>query len=89
MGRFAVAVQVEQVDVVAARGDVIHPRQSIELEVESGMRRIGGAVHEQHRALGTEWVEVGRPLVAHENLDAGIVRRHHELFRGKRRSGGD
>jgi len=77
--RFAVAAQVEQVDVVAARRDVIHPRHVAELEIEGGRGRVGGAVHVQHRAFRPERRHVRRTLVAHVDLDAG-VRRHHHLF---------
>ena len=82
---FAVAADVEQVDVVAARGDVIHPRHAIELEVERRVRGVGGAVHEQQRALGSECGHVGRALVAHVDFNARF-RRHHHLFHDDLRS---
>jgi len=77
--RSAVSPQVEQIDVVTARGDVVHPRQPVELEVERGVRGIGRTVHEQQRALGSERGQVGRALVAHVDFNAGF-RRHHHLF---------
>jgi hypothetical protein len=63
---------------------MIHPGAAFDRQIERGVRRIRGAVHKQHHALGAECAQVCRPLVAHENLDAGIVRRHHEIFDGKR-----
>ena len=77
---FAVAAQIEQIDVVTAGGDVIHPRQAAEPEIERGVRRIGRAMHEQQCALGPERRHVGGPLVADIDLDAGIERRHHEFL---------
>ena len=79
-GRLAVAAQVEQPDVVAARGDVFHPGQAIELEVEGGLRRIGRAVDIEHGLLGPEARHVGRPLVADVDLDAGIAGLDHHLL---------
>ena len=92
--RLAVAAHVEQIDVVAARRDVFHPGQAIELEVECRLGRIGRAMHEQQCALRPEPRHVGRPLVAHVDLDAGIGGRHHhllgdELGRGRGGSGRD
>ena len=81
---FAVAAQIEQINVVAARGDVIHPRAAFDRQIEGGVRGVSGAVDEQHRAFGAECAHLRRPLVAHENLDAGIARRHHEVFGGER-----
>ena len=82
---FAVAADVEQVDVVAARGDVVHPRHAVELEVERRVRGVGRAVHEQQRALGSECGHVGRVLVAHVDFNARF-RRHHHLFHDDLRS---
>ncbi len=82
--RLAVTAQVDQIDIVAARRDVIHPRQAAELQVKRRGCRIGGAVDVEHRALRPERGHVGGPLVADVDLDAG-VRRHHHLFRHQAR----
>jgi hypothetical protein len=42
----AAAAQVEQINVVTARGDVIHPGTALDRQIEGGMRRISSAVHE-------------------------------------------
>jgi hypothetical protein len=64
---------------------VIHPGAAFDRQIERGVRRIGGAVHEQQCALRAKGAHVGGPLVAHENIDPGIVRRHHEVFGGELR----
>src|SRR5262249_21986634 len=51
-GGFALAPQIEKINVVSARGDVIHPRHSAELKVEGGAGGIGCAMHVEYRALG-------------------------------------
>src|SRR5215813_13371300 len=51
---FAIAAQIEKVNVVAARGDVVHPRHSVELEIEGRAGGISCAMHVEYRAVGTE-----------------------------------
>src|SRR5262249_42853794 len=77
---FAIAAQIEKLNVVSARGDVVHPRHSAELEVEGRAGRIGRSMHVEYRALGTERGHVGRVLVAHVDLDPRIGGFHHHLF---------
>src|SRR5262249_49806138 len=55
---FSIAAQIQKVNVVPARGDVIHPRHSAELQVEGRASGIGCAVHVEYRALGTERARV-------------------------------
>ena len=76
--RAAIAAQVEQIHVVTARRDVVHPRCIAKLEIEGGACRIGRAVHEQDGALRPERSHVGRTLVTHVNLYARL-RLNHEL----------
>ena len=64
---FAVAAQVDQINVKAPSRDVVHPRNASELQVEGRFGRIGPTMDEQDRAIGTEGFQVGRPLVA--NID--------------------
>src|SRR5665213_1935449 len=55
-------------------GDVVHPREAAELQIERGVGRIGRAVDEQHGALRPEIGPVGGMLVADEQLNAGVGR---------------
>jgi hypothetical protein len=56
-----------------------------ELEVERRLRRVGGAVDEQQRALRREGAHFGGMLVADVNLQAGLRRVDHRFFRGQLR----
>jgi hypothetical protein len=76
----AIAAQIEKVDVIAALGDVIHPRHSTEREVEGGAGRISRAMHEEYGALRTERGHIGRVLVAHVDLDPRVRGFHDHLF---------
>src|SRR5262249_58810775 len=50
---FAIAAQIEKVNVVAARGDVVHPRHSVELEIEGRAGGVKFALHVENPAGGT------------------------------------
>jgi hypothetical protein len=52
--RFSVAAQVDEIGVVAAARDVVHPGQAVELQVERSRRRVGRAVDEKHDVVGGE-----------------------------------
>ena len=80
--RAAVAPDVHQVHVEAALGDEVHPRLAAERQVEGGLRRVGGAVHEEQRPLRPEARHALGVLVADVELDAGILRRNHRLLDG-------
>ena len=83
ISRFDVSIetaQIEKINVVSARGDVVHPRHSAELEVEGRAGGIGCAMHVEYRALGTERGHDGRALVAYVDLDPRIGGFHHHLF---------
>jgi hypothetical protein len=69
----AVAAQIDQIHVEAAAGDVVHPGEAVEREIEPGLGRIGGTVHEQQDALGRESAHVRRALAAQVQLDAWRV----------------
>jgi hypothetical protein len=79
-GRAAVAAQIDEVDVVTALGDVIHPGEAVQPQVEGGFGGIGRAVHVEQDLVGGELLHALRVLVAHVELDARVGRGHHELF---------
>src|SRR5262245_40744558 len=62
---FAIAAQIEKINVVPARRDVVHPRHSAELEIEGRAGRISCAMHVEYRAFGTERGHLDRALIAH------------------------
>src|SRR5262249_6170844 len=68
------------INVVPARGDVIHPRHSPELEVEGRAGGIGCAMHGEYRALGAGRGDVCRALVPHVDLDPRVGPFHPPLF---------
>jgi len=91
LGAVAEAPHVEAPHVEAARGDVVHPGHATEGHVELGVREYG-AVDEQQGAVRRESGERFRPLVAEEQLDAGVARRDqhvlgHDARRGLRGGG--
>ena len=79
-GRTTITAQIDQVDVVAALGNVIHPRKPVQRQIEGGLGRIGGAMHVQQDAFGRKSADACRMLVTHIQVDAGVARRHHEFF---------
>jgi len=70
-----VAADVHQVHVISALGNVVHPGEPGELEVECCLRGIVGAVDEEHDPVGGESRHRFGPLVADVKLDPGIERR--------------
>src|SRR3954465_4311559 len=81
--RFSVAAYVDEIDVIAAARDVVHPGQAVELQVEGGLGRIRGTVDEEDDVVGAEPAGAARMLVAHVELHAWIGARNHEFFRSE------
>ena len=75
-----VAAHVHQVDVISALGDVVHPRQAIELEIERRFGRVGRAVDEQDDSIGRESRHPFWALVANVELDPGVAPRDLVAF---------
>src|SRR5262249_41834673 len=69
-GGFAIAAQIEKINVVSARGDVIHPRHSVELEVEGRAGGVGCAMHLEYRALRTAGAPSGPGPLSALELDS-------------------
>ena len=86
--RVAVAPDVDEVDVITAAGEMIHPRHPRQRKIEGSRRRIGRSGDEQDRLFGRELREVGPALVADEQLDPGRVARDHDFFGDNMRPGG-
>ena len=82
--RSAIATDVDHVDVEALAGQHVHPRDALECQIETGLGRVGGTVHEEQHMIGAECVERSQTLVAHIELDARVATRHHELFHDQR-----
>ena len=74
-----IAAQVQAPDIKTAPGDVVHPGQPAERQVERRMRRVGRAMHHQQRPVGPRRQAL-RPLVAQEQLDPRVAGRHHMLL---------
>src|SRR4029453_19098118 len=49
-----VASQINQINIVATARDVIHPRETIQRQIECTARRLRGTVHIEKRLLPTE-----------------------------------
>ena len=79
-GAAAIAADIHAPHIEATACDVIHPGEAAERQVKGRMRRIGRAMHHDERATGREARHALRPLVAHEDLNASIARRHHEFL---------
>ena len=83
-GAAAIAANIQAPHVKPLAGDVIHPGQAAERQIEGRMRRIGRAMHEQHRPRRGKTRQVFRALVAEKQLNPRIAGGDHE-FLGQQR----
>jgi hypothetical protein len=71
---------VEQIHVVAVSGDVVHPGQTVQLQIEHRFGRVSCAVHIQQNFIGCESLHALWVLIAHIEPDPGIDSRNGELL---------
>ena len=79
-GRFSVAAHVHHVDIIAGERQYVHPRNTVQAQVESGLGGVGGAMHKEYDVVAVELVHRLQALVSHVEGDARIRARDVELF---------
>ncbi len=86
--RVAVAPDVDEVDVIPAAGEMIHPRHPRQRKIERCRRGIGRSGNEQDGLFGSESREISPALVADEQLDPERIAGDHDFFGDDRCRGG-
>ena len=77
-----IARQIDEVDIEAGLGQLVHPRLAPEREIERSTGRVGGTVHEEQGAVRTELRNALQMLITHVDRDALGRSRDHRLLGG-------